>query len=57
MVVEGNPSGPGRTGAFEVVGTNGTILFSRLGSDSWPEAESVVDAIGLAASCDVQQQK
>jgi selT/selW/selH-like putative selenoprotein len=56
VVVEGNASGPGRPGSFEVTGTNGAVLFSKLSSGGWPQAEVVVDALGAAAACGVPQQ-
>jgi hypothetical protein len=48
-VVEGNPSGEGRAGAFEVSGPGGTLLFSRLASNTWPSQEGVVRAISAVA--------
>lgn len=56
VVVEGNPSGPGRPGAFEVTLPDGAVLFSKLSSGGWPEAGSVVDAIGGSAACGLPQQ-
>lgn len=58
IVVEGNPSGPGRPGAFEVTGANGALLFSKLSSGGWPQAEVVVDAVGAAAAaCSLPAQQ
>lgn len=56
VVVEGNPTGPGRPGAFEVTLPDGAVLFSKLSSGGWPEAGSVVDAIGSSAACGLPQQ-
>jgi selT/selW/selH-like putative selenoprotein len=56
VVVEGNPTGPGRPGAFEVTLPDGAVLFSKLSSGGWPEAGSVVDAIGGSAACGLPQQ-
>jgi selT/selW/selH-like putative selenoprotein len=57
MVVEGNPSGPGRPGSFEVTLPDGAVLYSKLSNGGWPEADLVVDAIGSSAACGIQQQQ
>lgn len=51
VVVEGNPEGPGRPGAFEVKAAAGQLLFSRLGSGGWPQHQAVVEALAAAAAC------
>lgn len=52
VIVEGNPEGPGRPGSFEVKGQAGQLLFSRLSSGGWPEADTLVESLAAAAACD-----
>lgn len=54
VVVEGNPSGPGRPGAFEVTGASGALMHSRLDSGAWPDPDVLVSALSAAAACDVK---
>jgi selT/selW/selH-like putative selenoprotein len=56
VVVEGNPTGPGRPGSFEVTLPDGAVLFSKLNSGGWPQAETVVESIGASAACGLPQQ-
>eukprot|EP00877_Chromochloris_zofingiensis_P001621 jgi/Chrzof1/1145/Cz01g42080.t1 len=59
LIVEGNPDGDGRAGAFEVSSEAGDVIFSKLQSRGFPDVDSVVAALQDAAAagqgCEVQQ--
>lgn len=45
VVVEGNEDGDGRAGAFEIVTSDGTPIFSKLESKRSPDPADVIDRI------------
>lgn len=54
LIVEGNPEGTGRAGAFEVTNAaSGQLLFSKLGNGGWPDPDAVVEALAASAACDL----
>jgi len=45
VVVEGNESGDGRTGSFEVTTSDGVQIYSKLTSHRYPDPQDLIDRI------------